>query len=90
MNEACTRATVRAEVKRARRDGRAIDRRFLFREIGTSLSRDGMERLISEVARQVSADGMPPGIRRERGGEGCLSASSRPSPPLVKRWRKRA
>ena len=89
MGPLVARATVRAEVKRARRDGRAIDRRFLRIETGEPWHR--LERLIAEVARQVSAAPAPLGMRRERGGEGSLSANREClSPPLVKRWRKRA
>jgi hypothetical protein len=89
VSPAIVRATIRAEVKRARRDRRKIDRRFLYAETGWP-TWDQLERLIHQVTTEILAGEVPPGIRREGGGEGSVCANSRPSSPLVKRWRKRA
>ena len=48
MNDIFIMATIKAELKRARRDRRSIDRRYLQRETG--LNWDRLERRIYEAA----------------------------------------
>jgi hypothetical protein len=83
MSPAIIRAAIRAEIRRAQRAGRAIDRRYLKHETG--LDSINLEWRISQ---QFVGDGLPPDAPAKGSGGAAIACQRRPSAPLVKRWRK--
>jgi hypothetical protein len=53
MRESYIRSAVRAEVRRARRDGREVNREYLREETGVAWNR--LERMISDATRDLGS-----------------------------------
>jgi len=62
MRDAYIRSAIRAEVRRARRDGRDVNRRYLRTETGLTYRK--LELLISETTRDLGSAPSPDERRR--------------------------
>lgn len=88
MNPAFAALAIRAEIKRARRDYRDIDRLYLHRETG--LKWNDLEAAIARVSKQMredSAGSLAPAVSAAKGTNRAAIRPGRPVGPPVKRWR---